>query len=332
MNAQNFDHFQKYFENLNGMIIIKPTKEMPDINALINHDGMMEKILHEKGALLLRNFSIDSAEKFKEIALIFARDLMSNNGEHIPLSTTHGVYTPVSYSPKEKLLWHNENSFNHVWPLMIMFGAARPAEIGGETPVVDSRKVLAALDAEVVDEFSKKGVMYVRTHGCGFGRTWAETYHTDDKNELEKKCKEQNIQMKWLNQNELITKQVRPAIIKHPITGELSWFNQAQHWHPYCLKPEVREYLMKMFPEDHLPRNCYFGDGTPIPDEFMQHILDIYEKLEVSFSWKKGDVMILDNVLFAHARNPYSGERKLFVTMGKHACFSNTTETRTKLI
>jgi alpha-ketoglutarate-dependent taurine dioxygenase len=36
----------------------------------------------------------------------------------------------------------------------------------------------------------------------------------------------------------------------------------------------------------------------------------------VKFAWQRGDIMLLDNVLTAHARNPFVGERKLLVAMG----------------
>ena len=124
---------------------------------------------------------------------------------------------------------------------------------------------------------------------------------------------------------------MRPAIVQHPITGEESWFTQAQHWHPYCLKPGIRESLLSLLSEDTLPRNCHFGDGSKISDQVMQHILDTYEQAEVSFPWEKGDVMVVDNVLYAHARNPYQGERKLFVTMGEPAVFLDDVKPSTQL-
>ena len=37
--------------------------------------------------------------------------------------------------------------------------------------------------------------------------------------------------------------------------------------------------------------------------------LDAYEQAEISFPWEQGDVMVVDNVLYAHARNSYEGER-----------------------
>lgn len=286
-------------------------------------DGLtsLSENLHKYGAIILKGFNIDNAVKFKKIAGFFANDLMSDNGEHNPIHTVGGVYTPVAYSKKEKLLWHNENSFNKTWPLMIMFAAVMPSKVGGETPIADCRKVLNALAPEVVEEFTRKGVMYVRSHGFGLGRTWQETYCTQSKNELINKLSNEGITVEWFGDDQFITRQIRPAIIKHPITHEKAWFTQAQHWHPYCLNPVVREALLKIFPENQLPRNCYFGDGTRIADSMMQHILDVYQSQEIVFPWEQGDVMILDNVLYAHARNPYEGERQLLVTMGKHTEF-----------
>ena len=34
----------------------------------------------------------------------------------------------------------------------------------------------------------------------------------------------------------------RPAVARHPRTGELSWVNQAQHFHISCLDPETRAF------------------------------------------------------------------------------------------
>lgn len=302
-----------------------------DLNDLADQGDKLRARLHQNGVILFRGFQVDSAEKFKALATVFTNKLMDDNGEHNPLPGSHGIYTPVTYSAKEKLLWHNENSFNQTWPLMIMFGAAKVAEKGGETPIADSRKILTLIDKEIKDEFSRKGMMYVRTHGFGLGRSWQETHRVNNRVILETKLKKEGVAFEWVDDDKLITRQVRPAIIHHPITGEASWFTQAQHWHPYCLKPGVRESLLSFLSEDTLPRNCHFGDGSKISDDVMQHILDAYEQAEISFFWEQGDVMVVDNVLYAHARNPYEGERKLFVTMGEPAVFLDKVKASSQL-
>ncbi|MNJ78479.1 Taurine catabolism dioxygenase TauD, TfdA family [compost metagenome] len=35
------------------------------------------------------------------------------------------------------------------------------------------------------------------------------------------------------------------------------------------------------------------------------------------FDWRKGDVILLDNMLAAHARDPFEGPRKIVVAMGE---------------
>ena len=49
----------------------------------------------------------------------------------------------------------------------------------------------------------------------------------------------------------------------------------------------------------------------------MEEICQVYQKLEVCFPWQQGDLLVIENLLTAHARNTFVGERKLFVAMGE---------------
>jgi hypothetical protein len=167
----------------------------------------------------------------------------------------------------------------------------------------------------------EKKVMYLRNYEYGFGLGWQTVFQTKDKAEVEAACREAFIDFEWKEGGGLRTRFVRPAVVKHPQTGELTWFTQAQHWHTSCLDVETRELLLSSFSEENLPRNCYYGDGFPIEDSVMEEICGIYQKLEVSFPWQAGDLLMLDNLLTAHGRNPYVGERKLLVAMGELRSF-----------
>jgi hypothetical protein len=61
----------------------------------------------------------------------------------------------------------------------------------------------------------------------------------------------------------------------------------------------------------------YYGDGTEIEDSVIAEICEIYREATVSFAWQKGDILMLDNMLTAHGRNPYVGDRKIVVAMGE---------------
>ncbi len=75
--------------------------------------------------------------------------------------------------------------------------------------------------------------------------------------------------------------------------------------------------MLSLFGEDKLPRNVYYGDGTPIEDSVMEEIGAIYQENKIIFTWQKGDILMLDNMLTAHSRNPYIGFRKIVVAMGE---------------
>ncbi|MCA1568688.1 MAG: TauD/TfdA family dioxygenase [Acidobacteria bacterium] len=282
---------------------------------------LIETEVLKHGALLFRNFNIRPIPDFERFALSLCAELFKDNGEHPRRAVSGHVYTPVFYPSDRKVLWHNENSFNHRWPLRIWFGCVRPSLHGGETPVVDSRKVYQLIEPAVRERFIDKQVMYVRNYGEGLGLDWQTVFKTTKRDEVEKICAHTFVAFEWKADGGLRTRAVRPAVIKHPQTGEACWFTQAQHWHTACLDAATRKSLYSIYREEDLPRACYYGDGTRIEDSLMDEILAVYEKLEISFPWQEGDILMLDNALVAHARNPFAGERQLLVAMGEMRSF-----------
>jgi len=294
--------------------------------ARANRDFIEKRVLRH-GAILFRNFRVRPQADFQRFTQAVCDDLFTENGEHPRQSLGGYVYTPVFYPADRLLLWRNENSFNHRWPLRIWFCCTRPAESGGATPIVDSREVFARLDPRIKERFMARGVMYVRNYGVGLGH-WHEVFQTDDRAEVERRCREAGMELEWKEGDGARTRCVRPAVVRHPRTGELSWFNQAQRWHVSCLDPQTRESIAAAFREEDYPRNCYYGDGSPIEDLVMQEILEVYRGAQVVFPWQAGDILMLDNVLTAHARELFTGERKLLVAMGEMCSYDDVESPR----
>lgn len=306
---------------------ISPTSSIPEVVSplipdldlagwIAGNKRLLERLLHESGAVLFRGFQINAVRNFENAAAQICRELFNENGEHPRTATSANVYQPVFYPPDKQLLWHNENSFNYRFPAKIMFACIKPAESGGETPVADSREIYRRLDSKIVRLFEEKQVMYVRNYSRNLGLDWQTVFKTEDRAEVERQCRESRFSFDWKPNGGFRTRCVRPAIVIHPATGEKTWFNQAQHWHFSCLDGKTQEVFKNSFSEEDVPRQCYFGDGSPIEDSMMNEILDVYREIEAVYPWQSGDMIVVDNLLAAHGRNPFTGERKLLVALG----------------
>ena len=280
-----------------------------------NREFIEERLL-QNGAILFRGFNIESVDQFEQFASNTCSELFEENGE-LPRTNISGrVYTPVQYSPDRPILWHSENTFCPRWPLKIYFFCIQPARSGGETPIVDSRKVFSMVRPDIRERFTRKNIMYVRNYDGTLGLSWQTVFQTENKNDVESYCRKNGIEFEWRGENWLRTRAVCPAVVKHPKTGEMVWFNQATHWHPYCLSDDMVGSLASVFDEESLPRNVFYGDGAPIAGSEMESICNVYKQAEVCFPWQKGDVLMLDNMLTSHARNPYVEPRQIAVAMG----------------
>ena len=193
-----------------------------------------------------------------------------------------------------------------------------PAERGGQTPIADSRRVYRRIEPRIRERFLAKGVMYVRNFGSRLALPWQAVFNTREQSEVEAYCRRHGIEAEWREGGRLRIRYVRPAAAKHPATGEPVWFNHVPLFHVSRLDPVVRRALLDEFTEEGLPYNAYYGDGTPIADEDLEAICEVYRQEQVTFDWRPGDVLMLDNMLTAHGREPFVGaERKILVGMAE---------------
>jgi alpha-ketoglutarate-dependent taurine dioxygenase len=282
-----------------------------------NRDQLSTNLL-KHGGILFRGFAIESADQFEEVIGTVSGRLLDYTYRSTPRTVVSGkIYTSTEYPPHQTIPLHNENSYTRDWPMKIWFFSRVCATTGGETPIADSRRVYQRIPREVRNRFEREGVRYVRNYGSGFDLPWQEVFQTSERAAVEDFCQRSGMQFEWLPNDHLRTRQVCQAVASHPVTGEMVWFNQAHLFHVSRLPEEVRDAMLTIFAEEELPRNVYFGDGAKINSADLDLICEAYEQEKVAFQWERSDVLLLDNMLTAHARNPFTGERQVVVGMAE---------------
>jgi alpha-ketoglutarate-dependent taurine dioxygenase len=277
----------------------------------------VDQFLSSAGALLVRGLGIDSPELLgKVLSGLFEDELATYTYRSTPRTELkNNVYTATEYHPSVNIPQHNEHSYSNSWPMRIGFLCVTPALKLGNTPICDSRKVYQQVPAEVREEFEKKKVMYVRNYSM-IDLPWQEVFQTSEKSLVEAYCRANDMTFEW-TEDGLRTRQVNQASMSHPVTGGKVWFNQAHLFHLSSLTEELQQGLLEIAGEENLPRNAYFGDGTPISIEALHAIRKAYDDNMITFQWQKGDLLLLDNMLFTHGREPFEGPRKVLVGMAR---------------
>ncbi|HEY6924604.1 MAG TPA: TauD/TfdA family dioxygenase [Steroidobacteraceae bacterium] len=278
----------------------------------------VKTLLRKHGAVLIRGLRFYGTRQFGQ----FLEELFEHTlAEYVYRSTPRtklgsNVYTATEYHPGETIPQHNESSYANAWPMHIGFLCMIPPArgMGGATPLADSRAVLAGIPPEIVAKFAEKRLVYVRNYG-NIDLPWSEVFQTDDREQVEAFCASNHIDFEWVGKDGLRTRQITPATEAHPISGERVWFNQAHLFHLSSLPSEVARDMVSLYRMEELPRNVYFADGTPIDVDDLNHIRAAYDAVKFHFDWHKDDVVLLDNMLYTHGRQPYSGARKVLVGM-----------------
>jgi alpha-ketoglutarate-dependent taurine dioxygenase len=267
-------------------------------------------------AVLLRGSPVASPVELESVLPAILGPLMDYIDRGTTRSTVHGrVFTATDKPGQHSIYLHCESSFAAHWPHYIAFYCAKSAEVGGETPLADVHYVFHRLPRDVREEFVAKGVVYVRTYPDGPEPLWHNAYQVSDRAAAERYFRTADVDYQWIGDNGLQTRQLRPAAVMHPESGEEVWFNQAEAFNTTSLGAHARaERICRPYAATS---QSYFGDGSAIPPDFVQAIVKAYAEETIQFSWCDGDLLLLDNLRVAHGRRPFGGNRTVWVAMGE---------------
>lgn len=314
-------------------LVIEPTDQRISLahflSLLHEESGSLKERLLQHGGLLFRNCPLQEPKDFAAaIRALGLGDFIDYIGGDSPrIKVIDGVYTSTEAPPSIKIALHNELSYVKNHPKHIYFYCMIPPLIHGETIISDARKACLDIHPSVKKRFLEKGILYISRYPAKHDfirkinkshKPWSDVFETEDKKEVERKCKENGFSFTWHGNDWLEIRQVRPALTEHPITQEQVWFNQAHLFDFNARLLGMLYYLavrLVYFRKNTLLHEVFFGDGTPIPKKDLVHILDILDQNTIYFPWQKNDMLVLDNVLSMHGRATFTGKRRVLTAM-----------------
>ena len=306
-----------------------------DLKRLFQSDrDLLRTRLLVSGAILFRGFGVASPEDLALLQSEMGEPMRYIGGDSprtkLESGAKHEVYTSTEAPASVRLPLHNELSYLETQPRFLWFACSKAAPRGGETTLADGRKIVAAMDPAIRERFERDGVRYrVGFRGPGgplaaldrvvkVNKSWMDAFETTDRSVVEAECRQRSASFEWSPGGDLTIETKRPATRRHPVTGELVWFNQA---HLFRMNARylghTRYALARAFFKTIgvVPHDACFGDGSPIGDDVIDRVFDVLDAYTVPVRWQPGDVVLVDNVLAMHGREPFRGERKILVAM-----------------
>ncbi|KAI1645956.1 Clavaminate synthase-like protein [Daldinia loculata] len=315
-------------------LALKPAKEwyttleesILTVKRLSESGDLFDKLREHGGAILIRGLPIKTPQEYSDVAHAFGF-LPHEEVGRPPLRTVlaKNIKT-ANEGPPELPIWpHNEYGWSTINPSWLTFACLQAPESGGETPIISSLGLAAALKRrapEFIEKLLQKGVKYVYRYGLedvksntGTSVLGAYGQHVnpgDDKEvirqKIEKEVRRHSNHFQWHDDGSLSVTHIVPIIRKHEDTGLSTWFgNVTSAWgrskYHGATEPPYRG------DDDSYHPPPEYGDGTPIEKEYLNLALSLAESLQVLIEWQVGDIVLLDNYAVMHSRSPWTGKR-----------------------
>lgn len=278
----------------------------------------LRHLLLKHGHFMIRGLSITSSEDFVEVRDIMVAERASYNEKATPRSKYgDDIFSSTDMPASHTIQLHNENSYTLKFPGILLFCCLEASDTGGATTVANVREVLARIPPQLVERFRHHGWLLKRNYYPRLGLPWTVAFDTTDKQVVERYCANNLIGARWMPGDILQTTQRRTAIITHPQTQEEIWFNHVAFWSKWSLPEQSRAMLIDSFGDDGLPFDTAMGNGELLSEQEVRMLQDAYASAQCRESWRRGDILLVDNILSAHGREAFTGRRKILVAMGE---------------
>lgn len=282
------------------------------------HDNLasLARELRENGAVLLRGFHTPQPDTAQQLFALFGAETMDNVFWSTPRTLVTGrTFTATEYPAHQHIPLHSEMSYRRRFPRLLVFHALGCADRGGTTTLADLDAVSKSVP-ELTDEIRAREVTYVRTFHPGIDIPLATAFGTDDPGQIAELAAADDMTIQHTDTGIPQIIHTAQGTLTDTDTGNPIWFNQLHLYHPASLPEPLRRSMRQLFGDKPLPRQAFYGDGQPIAADTVEAITAAFAINTTEVSWSPSDVLIVDNLRYAHGRTPFTGPRRLHVAMG----------------
>lgn len=278
------------------------------------HRDELSALLLTHGSVLVSGLPLRTAEDLAEVRTVLGlrpARLQEQFAERRALGCD--IYSAPLWPADSEQCLHHEQGYGIDFPRVLLIACLVPAPTGGAMLIGDTRAVLDLLPPELIARFRADGWLLERNFLPYFGLSWSAALGAASPDEAERICAERAVGWSWGSDGVLHLVQRRSAIVRHPITGAECWFNDVAFFSQWSVDLQERQVLLDAFGDRGIPFNTRFGDGEPISEASWRSIMDSYDAVVRRVPWRAGDLLLVDNILCAHGREPYTGSWELAI-------------------
>lgn len=298
------------------------------------HADVHSRLL-DHGAIWFRGAVIESVLDFQRLAKALEPELATTHpfddgrrrwrSEHVWEAGGNVVGTHLD---SMVLPFHNEDSYIPVIPRRLLFCCITPPALGGETSLVDCRRVLADIPRRTLRKFEMRSYPARKVLPLDVVLANARLTVASDAEQLARTRSGADVSVEAGN---LILSSRQSAIVEHPDTGERVWANRLKSSStagrvldmvmgiskaPKELRLQALSTTLRLAGPRVIHALCstllirgHRRRGISVLDDW--NLVRAYWKNAIIVRWRAGDFVLLDNRLVAHGRMPFRGARDI---------------------
>ncbi|MDJ0778160.1 MAG: TauD/TfdA family dioxygenase [Gammaproteobacteria bacterium] len=278
------------------------------------HDAQLlaeiEAGLATNRAVLLRNTGMtEVAEMAAWAEFVGAPRMEYKYGTGFRYPMGGGVLSVGTEPPHSPVEPHCEMAYWKFYPRKVLFGCESIPARGGETVIADNRRVTEdILPTEAGRKILERGIRYIRNFSdrdrpdsIPSMKHWQDNFGLEARAELRQYCGEMEWDLLERADGSVQVSYPEEGYEYDPVSGTDLFFTSItrlgrcfDEWPPF-----------DRLPSEQRPYHLTYADGGDFSAQDLATIEAVFARYSVPITWQPGDIAVLDNIAWTHARPAY---------------------------